>query len=59
MPFVPEEVHGTDKPAARLLDMSDLWRLGAIQLLEAAKEYLQEAIRRIDRAYDIVDFAED
>lgn len=26
---------------------------------EAAKEYLQEAIRRIDMAYDIVDFAED
>ena len=27
--------------------------------LEAAKEYLQEAIRRLDMAYDIVDFAED
>ena len=27
--------------------------------LEAAKEYLQEAIRRIDMAYDIVDFAQD
>ena len=26
---------------------------------EAAKEYLQEAIRRLDMAYDIVDFAED
>ena len=26
---------------------------------EAAKEYLQEAIRRIDTAYDIVDFAQD
>ena len=26
---------------------------------EAAKEYLQEAIRRIDMAYDIVDFADD
>lgn len=26
---------------------------------EAAKEYLQEAIRRIDMAYDIVDFAQD
>lgn len=25
---------------------------------EAAKEYLQEAIRRIDMAYDIVDFAD-
>lgn len=27
--------------------------------LEAAKEYLQEGIRRLDMAYDIVDFAED
>ena len=27
--------------------------------LEAAKEYLQESIRRLDMAYDIVDFAED
>lgn len=26
---------------------------------EAAKEYLQEAIRRLDMAYNIVDFAED
>lgn len=26
---------------------------------EAAKEYLQEAIRRLDMAYDIVDFAQD
>ena len=26
---------------------------------EAAKEYLQEGIRRLDMAYDIVDFAED
>lgn len=26
---------------------------------EAAKEYLQEAIRQIDMAYDIVDFAQD
>ena len=26
---------------------------------ETAKEYLQEAIRRLDMAYDIVDFAED
>lgn len=26
---------------------------------EAAKEYLHEAIRRLDMAYDIVDFAED
>ena len=26
---------------------------------EAAKEYLQEAIRRLDMAYDIVDFDED
>lgn len=25
---------------------------------EAAKEYLQEAIRRLDMAYDIVDFAD-
>ncbi len=27
--------------------------------LKAAKEYLQEGIRRLDMAYDIVDFAED
>lgn len=27
--------------------------------LEAAKEYLQEGIRRLDMAYDIVDFAQD
>lgn len=27
--------------------------------LEAAKEYLQEGIRRLDMAYDIVDVAED
>lgn len=27
--------------------------------LEAAKEYLQEGIRRLDMAYDIVDLAED
>lgn len=27
--------------------------------LEAAKEYLQEGIRRLNMAYDIVDFAED
>lgn len=26
---------------------------------EKAKEYLQEAIRRLDMAYNIVDFAED
>ena len=26
---------------------------------EAAKEYLQEGIRRLDMAYDIVDFAQD
>lgn len=26
---------------------------------EAAKEYLQEGIRRLNMAYDIVDFAED
>ena len=26
---------------------------------EAAKEYLQEAIRRLNVAYDIVDFAQD
>ena len=26
---------------------------------ESAKEYLQEGIRRLDMAYDIVDFAED
>ena len=26
---------------------------------EAAKEYLQEAIRRLDMAYDIVDVAQD
>lgn len=26
---------------------------------EKAKEYLQEGIRRLDMAYDIVDFAED
>ena len=26
---------------------------------EAAKEYLQEGIRRLDMAYNIVDFAED
>lgn len=26
---------------------------------EKAKEYLQESIRRLDMAYDIVDFAED
>ena len=26
---------------------------------ETAKEYLQEGIRRLDMAYDIVDFAED
>lgn len=26
---------------------------------ETAKEYLQESIRRLDMAYDIVDFAED
>nr|DAM43719.1 MAG TPA: hypothetical protein [Caudoviricetes sp.] len=30
MPFMPEEVHGTDKTAARLLDMPDLRRLGAV-----------------------------
>lgn len=27
--------------------------------LETAKEYLQEGIRRLDMAYDVVDFAED
>ena len=26
---------------------------------EKAKEYLQEGIRRLDMAYDIIDFAED
>nr|DAF82436.1 MAG TPA: hypothetical protein [Caudoviricetes sp.] len=39
MPFVPKEVHGTDKAAARLLDMPYMRRLGAVQLLEAARRY--------------------
>nr|DAM38036.1 MAG TPA: hypothetical protein [Caudoviricetes sp.] len=39
MPFMPKEICGTDKTAARLLDMPDLRRLGAVQLLEAARRY--------------------
>lgn len=39
MPFMPEEVHGTDKTTARLLDMSYLRRFGAVQLLEAARRH--------------------
>nr|DAK43810.1 MAG TPA: hypothetical protein [Bacteriophage sp.] len=39
MPFMPGKVHGTDKTAARLLDMSDMRRLGAVQLLEAARRH--------------------
>ncbi|EFQ04607.1 hypothetical protein HMPREF9429_00543 [Megasphaera micronuciformis F0359] len=36
MPFMPKKVHGTDKAAARLLDMPYMRRLGAVQLLETA-----------------------
>nr|DAJ00990.1 MAG TPA: hypothetical protein [Caudoviricetes sp.] len=39
MPFMPEKVHGTDKAAARLLDMPYMRRFGAVQLLEAARRH--------------------
>lgn len=36
---MPKEVYGTDKTAARLLDMPYMRRLGAVQLLEASGRY--------------------
>nr|DAX52077.1 MAG TPA: hypothetical protein [Caudoviricetes sp.] len=36
---MPGKVHGTNKTAARLLDMPDLRRLGAVQLLETSGRY--------------------